>query len=118
MRQVVQNRLNGRLEVVESPKPAVQARGVLVRTAYSLISTGTERAKVNLSRMSLIQKARARPDQTQKLLLSARSEGVAATYRKAVNRLARLEALGYSCSGIVCALGDGVHNFEVGDQVA
>jgi len=43
MRQVVQNVKNGQLEVREVPPPALQAGGVLVRTAASIISPGTEK---------------------------------------------------------------------------
>ena len=49
--------------------------GVLVRTACSLISSGTERQKVNLAQQSLLGKARERPDQVMKVLSSFKQEG-------------------------------------------
>ena len=47
MKQVVQNYKSGELAVVDVPVPACKPGGVLVRTRYSLISTGTEMMKVN-----------------------------------------------------------------------
>ena len=58
--------------------PACKPGGVLVRTRYSLISTGTEMMKVCEASMSLLGKARARPDQVAKVVQSvAATIGVA-----------------------------------------
>ena len=76
MRQVAQNYRSGELVVLDVPPPACKPGGVLVRTTYSLISTGTELMKVSEARLSLLGKARARPDQVRK------------TYRNAVSRTA------------------------------
>ena len=73
MKQVVQNYKDGRLDLVEVPAPQCRAGGVIVRTIYSAISTGTEMMKVSESKLSLIGKARARPDQVKKVLRSVRS---------------------------------------------
>jgi hypothetical protein len=48
--------------------PATRPGGVLVRTHFSLISTGTEMMKINESKLSLVGKARARPDQVKKVI--------------------------------------------------
>ena len=61
MKQVVQSYKTGELRVVEVPAPQCPADGILLRTAFSLISAGTERALVALARQSLLGKARARP---------------------------------------------------------
>ena len=59
MRQVAQNYRSGELAVIEAPAPICARGGVLVRSLYSLISTGTELMKVGESKMSLAGKARA-----------------------------------------------------------
>jgi hypothetical protein len=46
MKQVAQNYRSGELIVLDVPDPACLPGGVLVRTLYSLISTGTELMKV------------------------------------------------------------------------
>jgi len=45
MKQITQTQCNGHIRVEEVPPPALRPGGVLVRTAYSLIRAGTERAK-------------------------------------------------------------------------
>ena len=54
MKQVAQNYKSGELAVFEVPAPACKPGGVLVRSLYSLISTGTELMKVSEARMSLL----------------------------------------------------------------
>jgi predicted dehydrogenase/NADPH:quinone reductase-like Zn-dependent oxidoreductase len=118
MLQVAQNYRSGELAVLDVPEPAGRQGGVLVRSEYSLISTGTELMKVSEARLSLIGKARARPDQVKKLVDSMAQQGPAATYRKAMNRLDSYTPLGYSLCGRVVGVGAGAEEFAVGDLVA
>jgi predicted dehydrogenase/threonine dehydrogenase-like Zn-dependent dehydrogenase len=118
MKQVAQNYKSGDLAVLDVPVPACQPGGVLVRSLYSLISTGTEMMKVSEARMSLIGKARARPDQMRKLLDSVAQQGAVATYQKAMNRLDSYTPLGYSLCGVVVEVGAGAEQFSVGQVVA
>ena len=50
MKQVIQNFKTGALTVEEVPPPAVTPGEVLVQTAFSVISGGTERMAINQSR--------------------------------------------------------------------
>lgn len=118
MRQVVQNYKSGELAVVDVPDPGCRSGGVLVRTRFSLISTGTELMKVNEAGKSLLGKARARPDQVAKVVQSAATNGPAATYRKVMSRLDSYTPLGYSLCGEVVEVGAGVSGVKVGDLVA
>ena len=118
MKQVAQNYKSGDLAVLDVPVPACQPGGVLVRSLYSLISTGTEMMKVSEARMSLIGKARARPDQMRKLLDSVAQQGAVATYQKAMNHLDSYTPLGYSLCGVVVEVGAGAEQFSVGQVVA
>ena len=118
MKQVAQNYRSGDLAVVDVPVPACKPGGVLVRSLYSLISTGTEMMKVSEARMSLVGKARARPDQVRKLLDSVAQQGALATYQKAMNRLDSYTPLGYSLCGVVVEVGPGAEQFSVGQVVA
>jgi predicted dehydrogenase/threonine dehydrogenase-like Zn-dependent dehydrogenase len=118
MKQVAQNYKSGDLAVLDVPVPACQPGGVLVRSLYSLISTGTEMMKVSEARMSLIGKARARPDQVRKLLDSVTQQGALATYQKAMSRLDSYTPLGYSLCGVVVEVGAGAEQFSVGQLVA
>lgn len=118
MKQVAQNYRSGDLAVVDVPVPACQPGGVLIRSLYSLISTGTEVMKVSEARMSLVGKARARPDQVRKLMDSVAQQGAVATYQKAMNRLDSYTPLGYSLCGVVVEVGTGAEEFQVGQLVA
>ncbi|MGD9483906.1 bi-domain-containing oxidoreductase [Streptomyces sp. TRM70308] len=118
MKQVVQNYKSGELALLDVPVPGCKPGGVLVRSAYSLISTGTELMKVSEAGMSMLGKARSRPDQVAKVAQSVATNGMAATYRKVVGRLDSYTPLGYSLCGVVERVGDGVDDVAVGDLVA
>ncbi len=118
MKQVAQNYKSGDLTVLDVPVPACLPGGVLVRSLYSVISTGTELMKVSEARLSLLGKARARPDQVRKLVDSVAQQGALATYQKAINRLDSYTPLGYSLCGVVVEVGAGAEQFSVGQLVA
>jgi predicted dehydrogenase/threonine dehydrogenase-like Zn-dependent dehydrogenase len=118
MKQVVQNYRSGELSVLDVPVPACKAGGVLVRSRYSLISAGTELMKVNEAKLSLLGKARARPDQIRQVADTVAQLGPTAAYKKVVNLLDSYTPLGYSLSGVVVEVGAGAEEFEVGDLVA
>jgi predicted dehydrogenase/threonine dehydrogenase-like Zn-dependent dehydrogenase len=118
MKQVVQNFRTGQLKVEELPTPALRPGGVLVRTACSLISAGTERTIVETAKSSLIGKARSRPDLVRQVFDTFRREGLSSTYEKVKARLSQMKALGYSASGKVIAVGVDAPEFSVGDRVA
>ena len=118
MKQILQNYKSGELILEDVACPVCKPGGVLVQTAFSFVSSGTERMKVEQAKMSLIGKARARPDQVQKFLQSAKQEGFVKTYKKAMDRLDTPTPLGYSCSGRVVEVGRNIDEFHVGDLVA
>jgi len=89
-----------------------------VRTQYSAISAGTERATLELSSKSLLAKAKARPDLVKQVIEYARQNGVKAAYEKVHAKLDTLTTLGYSCAGEVISVAEGVHEFRAGDRVA
>ncbi|MDZ4289399.1 MAG: zinc-binding alcohol dehydrogenase, partial [Prosthecobacter sp.] len=109
---------DGRLELQDVPAPAPPPGGILVRTTCSVISPGTEKMKVEQARMSLLQKAKARPDQVRKVLDTARTLGWKAAFEKVKNRLESPAPLGYSAAGVVVAVDALNTRFQVGDRVA
>ena len=118
MKQIAQNYRSGELALLEVPVPAARSGGVVVRTEFSLISTGTEMMKINESKLSLIGKARARPDQVKRVMQSVSQQGLRATYRKVSDRLDSYTPLGYSLCGEVVEVGDGMEHLAVGQRVA
>ncbi|MCX4985390.1 bi-domain-containing oxidoreductase [Streptomyces sp. NBC_00572] len=118
MKQVVQNYKTGELAVLDVPVPGCKPGGVLVRTSYSLISTGTELMKVSEAGMSMLGKARSRPDQVAKVMQSVATNGIPATYQKVMGKLDSYTPLGYSLCGVVEQVGPGIDDVKVGDVVA
>jgi predicted dehydrogenase/threonine dehydrogenase-like Zn-dependent dehydrogenase len=118
MKQVAQNYKSGELAVLDVPAPVCRAGGVLVRSLFSLISTGTEMMKVSEASMSMVGMARARPDQVKKVLDQVQQQGLVSTYKKVMNKLDSYTPLGYSLCGVVTEVGKGAEEFKVGQLVA
>jgi predicted dehydrogenase/threonine dehydrogenase-like Zn-dependent dehydrogenase len=118
MKQILQNYKTGEVTVADVPPPVAQHGRVLVRTAASLISAGTERMAVELGRKSLVGKARERPDLVRQVLQKAQREGLMNTFAAVQTKLNATNALGYSAAGIVADTGDDVTAFVAGDRVA
>jgi len=118
MKQIAQNYKSGELTVLDVPAPACRPGGVVVRSLFSLISTGTEMMKVSEASKSMVGMARARPDQVRKVLDSVSQQGAVATYKKVMNRLDSYTPLGYSLCGVVTEVGRGAEEFRVGQVVA
>lgn len=118
MNQVIQNFRTGILEVVEVPDPVVRPGAILVRTAASVVSAGTERHLVEMAKKTLLEKALARPDLVRRVWDKVRSDGIAAAVEQVKQRLDTPMPLGYSASGVVVGIGEGVSGFRIGDRVA
>ena len=118
MKQLVQNMRSGETLVVETPVPKPGPGQVLVRTAASLVSAGTERMLVDFAGRSLLGKARSRPDLVRQMLDKARWEGLLPALDAAFNRLDQPLLLGYSSAGVVVGLGAGVAGLRVSQRVA
>ena len=95
MKQVLQDR-SGTTVVRDVPQPACPPGSLLVRNAYSVISSGTERSRVELSQKSLLGKARERPDLVREVVNRARREGIGATRAAVKQKLSQETAVGYS----------------------
>lgn len=118
MRAVLEDMRTGEIGTYEVPASEIQQGGILVRTAFSAISAGTEKVKVEAGKMSLLGKARARPDLVKQVVEYAQSNGIKAAYQKVRSRLDGLSPMGYSCSGIVLEVDERVSDFRPGDRVA
>jgi predicted dehydrogenase/threonine dehydrogenase-like Zn-dependent dehydrogenase len=118
MKAVLQNLKTGAISVDQIPAPIVRDGTVLVRNVCSLVSAGTERAVLDFSKASYLQKARQRPDLARKVLHRARNEGLWQTYQAVSNLIDQPIALGYSSAGIAVEVGRGISDVAAGDRVA
>jgi polar amino acid transport system substrate-binding protein len=118
MLQVVQNYRSGELRLEEVPAPILQRGGAIVRSSYSLVSVGTERSTIEISKKSLLGKAKERPDLVKQVIAKAKTIGIKNTIDLVFSRLNTPVPLGYSLSGVVEAVSDDVPGVAVGDLVA
>jgi predicted dehydrogenase/threonine dehydrogenase-like Zn-dependent dehydrogenase len=118
MKQVLQQARTGEIAVMEVPAPKLIAGCVLVRMAASLVSAGTERASCEFGRKNLLQKAKARPDLAREVMSKIRRDGIFSAVAAVRSRLDQPNALGYSSSGTVVGVGEGVADLSLGDRVA
>jgi len=111
----------GKAVLRDVPAPTVtQPQDVVVKTAYSLISRGTELTSLNFSKESLVAKAKRRPDAVIAMLKEVQKKGVKSAYNKVIDQLDHIlgQKIGYSLSGTVVAVGSAVTEIKVGDRVA
>ena len=118
MKQILENYNTGEVRVAQVPAPRVQPKMILVRTAASLVSIGTEKAMLDVASKSLLGKALARPDWVRQVADKVHSDGLMETYRQARARLDMPVPLGYSAAGVVIGVGAGVSGVGEGDRVA
>lgn len=118
MKQVFQDARNADITVAEVPAPKLLPGCVLVRTAASLVSAGTERASSEFAGKNLLQKARMRPDLVREVLSKISRDGLIATVSTVRNRLEQPSALGYSSAGTVASIGEGISDINARDRVA
>jgi len=116
MRQVVVRKGKGVL--LEVPEPAVSAGRILIKVMYSCISTGTEMAGLGNSGESVIRKALRQRKKVKKLFESIATVGLEETLKLVQSKLKGYSPCGYSISGVVVGIGEGVRDFKIGDRVA
>lgn len=117
MKQILQNMSTGTTSLVESPVPQVSTNSLIVQTATTLISSGTERMLVDFGRSSYIAKARQQPDKVKMVLEKIQTDGLMTTIGAVQSKLAKPMPLGYCNVGVVAEIGAGVDGFKVGDRV-
>lgn len=110
---------NGVIILEDMPIPKVLKNTVLVKTSYSLISTGTETGVVKgTPTPSLPMKILKKPKLILNGLKSLKENGVKKTLEIATAKTDSVIALGYSASGIVAEVGSDINDIKVGDRVS
>lgn len=118
MKQILQSFKTGEMWLAEVPAPLCRAKGVVVKTAASFVSAGTERMLAEFAKKGLVGKALQMPDQVKKVIRKMKTEGVFATLEKVQAKLDQPIPLGYSSAGVVVETGRDSGDLKVGDRVA
>jgi len=117
MRQVLQNLKSGETFLLDVPKPALGRGEVLIRSARSVISAGTERMLVDFGKAGLVGKAMQQPEKVRQVLNKVKTDGAVATFDAVAGKLNEPLPMGYSNAGVVVELGADVNELAVGDRV-
>jgi predicted dehydrogenase/threonine dehydrogenase-like Zn-dependent dehydrogenase len=104
--------------VVDVPAPQPTANSILVDVYCSLISAGTEVAGIAASPKSIVREAIQDPSKVAKGLRMIRETGLQRTFALVNTEIDGGMQTGYSCAGVVTAVGKNVRGFSEGDRVA
>lgn len=116
MKQVFVNK--GQIITREVPVKRVESGCVKVATSYSCISMGTELASVASSGKSILDRIKENPDLIKRGFKMIKEKGIGGTKGAIDNSFDKWIPLGYSASGIVTEVGEGVPGIYPGDRVA
>ena len=115
MKQVIRRGLK-EIIVDEVPDPIVIPHHVLVRPAYSLISSGTETASIHQE--GVLRAVADHPSHLRKIWEVTKAQGPVRTLSEVMAKFSEYAALGYCGAGIVVEKHSTVLDLEVGDRVA
>ena len=114
MKQVLLKK--GQIYTAELPAPMVEEGMVLVRTAYSCISAGTEMTGVKNSGTPFVKRILEDPELMQKGLRMVKERGVKDTMAVVKGKYEVGAPMGYSAAGTVVE--SGASQFQIGAGVA
>lgn len=117
MKQIFQDLVKGGTEIIESPTPLIARNSLIIDTAITLISAGTERSLVSFGKASFIDKARQQPEKVKMVLEKVQTDGLVTTFEAVKSKLEEPMPLGYCNVGIVNTVHPNVSSFKIGDRV-
>lgn len=108
----------GKVIAQKVPNPVVSKGCVLIKVHHSCISAGTEMSSVKSSDASIVDRIIKNPEYIKKGINYLKEEGVKQLIEKVKGSSTIGSPTGYSVSGTVVEIGEGVTNFAVGEKVA
>ncbi len=117
MKQIIQDLINGETQLIELPSPSLSKGHLIIRTHYTLVSSGTEKMLLNFGKASWIEKARLQPEKVQQVISKIKTDGLFSTIDAVHKKLAIAIPLGYCNVGEVIEIASDVSEFKLGDRV-
>jgi predicted dehydrogenase/threonine dehydrogenase-like Zn-dependent dehydrogenase len=110
----------GQVEVFDVPVPGRLRDSVLVRNAFSAISTGTEGASVSSKSgvLGIYEKARSSKDAIDKVWNLVQTRGCVKAWEAVRRKLSDYSLMGYTSAGVVMEVDNETIPFKPGDRVA
>ncbi len=115
MKQVLRKGLKD-IVVDEVPDPIPVPHGVLIRPAYSLISSGTETASIH--KEGIVKEVAHNPSHLRKVFDVMMANGPVRTASEVLAKFSDYAVLGYSGAGVVIDRHPTVTDLAIGDRVA
>jgi 5,10-methenyltetrahydromethanopterin hydrogenase len=81
MKQILQNLKTGEVQLIEVPTPQIQAGHLLIQTAVSLVSKGTEKMLLEFGKASWLNKARQQPDKVKQVFDKIKTDGLSSSIK-------------------------------------
>ncbi len=110
----------GQVEIIEVPVPARMRGSILVQSAFSLISSGTEGAAVTKrsGAAGLLEKAIQSRSRAGQVWTMVQRQGVASAIAAIHTKLDGFTQIGYSCAGTIVESDSDATGFRAGQRVA
>ena len=108
----------GQVVVEDIPAPQVEPGTLLVRVKFSSISAGTEMSGLKSASQPLWKRALKNPKAVKSAMEMAATRGLTHTRNVIQGKLAEGNPTGYSASGTVLEIGEGIESIKPGDRVA
>ncbi|QMV41722.1 bi-domain-containing oxidoreductase [Cohnella cholangitidis] len=108
------------IEVLDVPVPGRLKDSILVRNAYSLISTGTESSAVASRKgmLGVYEKVWKSKDRIEQVWELAKKQGIMNTYELVRNKLNDYGMIGYSSAGVIVDVDNPLMPYKKGQYVA
>jgi len=116
MKQIIINQ--GNVDVKNVPAPSLEKGKILVKVQNSCISSGTELSGIKNSGIPLWKRAVNDPKKAIQFATTTIQNGIAESKNTIKNILQSDMSIGYSNSGVVIGVGEGISNVKIGDRVA
>jgi predicted dehydrogenase/threonine dehydrogenase-like Zn-dependent dehydrogenase len=120
MKQVIRRVIDrkGKVIALDLPEPHLSPDQVLIRTHYTLISSGTEMSTLSKTPQELVRQTISDPWMRHVVKDTILTTGLSQTGRRVLQEMWMPRQIGYSGAGRVLAVGANTEGVKVGDPVA